>query len=156
MGSSPSYRSQNTQVPFLHRGNPTKKYVSLWISAKSTPWEQMIILTKIIQSAFCQMQHNTWQGSHYSASLTSPKLTTVCRWRNNIRWKCFRFDSASRTLACKRLAKGLSRSVSAFFTCMREYLDPVVKADECAQYLDYIGIAANNAVDLIRNLQAVF
>ena len=39
---------------------------------------------------------------------------------------------------------------------MREYLDPVVKADQGAQYLDDIGIAANNATDLTRNIRAVF
>ena len=39
---------------------------------------------------------------------------------------------------------------------MREYLDPVVKADQCAQYVDDIGIAANNATDLTRNFRAVF
>ena len=37
MGSSQCYRSQNTQAPYLHRGNPTGNYVSLWISGKSTP-----------------------------------------------------------------------------------------------------------------------
>ena len=39
---------------------------------------------------------------------------------------------------------------------MREYLDPVVKADQCAQYVGDIGIAANNATDLTRNIRAVF
>ena len=39
---------------------------------------------------------------------------------------------------------------------MREYLDPVVKADQCAQYVDDFGIAANNATDLIPNIRAVF
>ena len=39
---------------------------------------------------------------------------------------------------------------------MREYLDPVVKADQRAQYVDDIGIAANNATDLTRNIRAVF
>ena len=34
--------------------------------------------------------------------------------------------------------------------------DPVVKADQCAQYVDDIGIAANNATDLTRNIRAVF
>ena len=66
------------------------------------------------------------------------------------------FNFASRTFAYKRLAQGLSRSVSAFSSFMREYLDPVVKADQCAQYVDDIGIAANNATDLTRNLRAVF
>ena len=66
------------------------------------------------------------------------------------------FNFASRTFAYKRLAKGLSRSVSAFSSFMREYLDPVVKGDQCAQYVDDIGIAANNATDLTRNIRAEF
>ena len=66
------------------------------------------------------------------------------------------FNFASRTFAYKRLAQGLSRSVSAFSSFMREYLDPVVKADQCAQYVDDIGIAANNATDFTRNIRAVF
>ena len=43
------------------------------------------------------------------------------------------FNFASRTFAYKRLAQGLNRSVSAFSGFMREYLDPVVKVDQCAQ-----------------------
>ena len=66
------------------------------------------------------------------------------------------FNIASRTFAYKRIAQGLSRSVSAFSSFMREYLDPVVKADQCAHYVDDIGIAANNATDLTRNIRAVF
>ena len=66
------------------------------------------------------------------------------------------FNFASRTFAYKRLAQGLSRSVSAFLSFMREYLVSVVKADQCAQYVDDIGIAANNARDLTRNIRAVF
>ena len=66
------------------------------------------------------------------------------------------FKFASRTFAYRRLAQGLSRSVSAFSSFMREYLDPVVKADQCAQYVDDFGIAANNATDLTRNIRAVF
>ena len=34
-------------------------------------------------------------------------------------------------------------------------MDPVVKADQCAQYVDDIGIAANRATDLTRNIRAV-
>ena len=35
-------------------------------------------------------------------------------------------------------------------------MDPVVKADQCAQYVDDIGIATNNARDVTRNIRAVF
>ena len=66
------------------------------------------------------------------------------------------FNFASRTFAYKRLAQGLSRSVSASSSFMREYLDPVVKADQSAQYVDDIGIAANNATDLTRNIRAIY
>ena len=66
------------------------------------------------------------------------------------------FNFASRTFAYRRLAQGLSRSLSAFSSFIREYLDPVIKADQCAQYVDDIGIAANTSEQLIKNLQAVF
>ena len=62
----------------------------------------------------------------------------------------------ARTFSYKRLAQGFIRLVSAFSSFRREYLGPVVKADQCAQYVDDIGIAANNATDLIRNIRAVF
>ena len=54
------------------------------------------------------------------------------------------FNFASRTFAYRHLAKGLSRSLSAFSSFMREYFDNVIKADQCAQYVDAIGIAAND------------
>ena len=66
------------------------------------------------------------------------------------------FSFASRTFAYKRLAQGLSRSVSAFSSFMREYLVPVVKADQCAQYVDDIGIAAIITTILTQNIRAVF
>ena len=66
------------------------------------------------------------------------------------------FNYASRTFAYRRLAQGLSRSLSAFSSFIREYLDPAIKADQCAQYVDDIGIAANTPKQLIKNLQAIF
>ena len=39
---------------------------------------------------------------------------------------------------------------------MREYLDSVIKADQCAQYVDDIGIAASITEQLIKNIRAVF
>ena len=66
------------------------------------------------------------------------------------------FNFASRTLAYRRLARGLSCSLSALSSFIREYLDPVIKTDQCAQYVDVIGIAANTPEQFIKNLQAVF
>ena len=50
---------------------------------------------------------------------------------------------ASRTFAYKRLAKGPTRFVSAFSNFMGEYLGPVAKAHQCAQFVEVIGFAAN-------------
>ena len=66
------------------------------------------------------------------------------------------FNFASRTFANKRLPQDLSISLSAFLGFMGEYLDPVVKADHCAQYVNDIGIEANNATELRRKIRAVF
>ena len=66
------------------------------------------------------------------------------------------FNFASRTFAYRRLAQGLNRALSPFSSLMREYLDRVNKADQCAQYVDDIGMAANDANHLIANLRATF
>ena len=63
------------------------------------------------------------------------------------------FNFASSTFAYRRLAQGLSRALSAFSSFLREYLDKVIKADQC---VDDIGIAANDPDHLIKNLRATF
>ena len=63
------------------------------------------------------------------------------------------FNFASMSFAYRRLAQGLSRVLSAFSSFMREYLDRVIKAEQCAQYVDDIGIAASDANHLIANLR---
>ena len=55
------------------------------------------------------------------------------------------FNFAMTTFAYQRLAQGLSRALSAFSSFMHGYLDEVIKAGQCAQYFDDIGIAANDA-----------
>ena len=66
------------------------------------------------------------------------------------------FNFGSRTFAFLRLAQGLNRSLSAFNSTVREYLDHLVKADKCAQYVDDVGITANTAEELVNNIEAVF
>ena len=65
------------------------------------------------------------------------------------------FNFASRTFDYRRLAQGLSRALSTFSSFMREYVDAVIKADQCAQYVDDIGIAANTTEHLIKDIGAV-
>ena len=66
------------------------------------------------------------------------------------------FNFASRTFAYRRLAQGFIRSLSAIWSFMQKYLDPVIKADQCAQYVDDIGIAVKTPEQLIKKLGAVF
>ena len=66
------------------------------------------------------------------------------------------FNFASRTFAYRRLAQGLSRSLSAFPSFTREYLDTLIKADPCAHHVDDIGIAANTVTQLCINIRAAF
>ena len=65
------------------------------------------------------------------------------------------FNFASRTYVFQRLVQGLSRSVSAFSSFMRENLDPVITADKWFQYVDHIGIGAHDT-NMLENLRAVF
>ena len=66
------------------------------------------------------------------------------------------FNFASRTFAYRRLPQGLSRSLSAFSSFMREYLDRAINVDQCAQYVDDIDIAANDTKQLCIKIKAVF
>ena len=66
------------------------------------------------------------------------------------------FNFASRTFAHRRLAQGLSRSLSAFSSFIPKYLNPDNKGDQCAQYVDGIGITADTLQQLYKNLRAVF
>ena len=69
------------------------------------------------------------------------------------------FNFASRKFAYRRLAQGLSRALSAFSSFIGEYLDIVIKADQCNQYVDDIGIAATicgRYWELIKNIRTVF
>ena len=68
----------------------------------------------------------------------------------------FSFNFGSRTFAFLRLAQGLNRSLSGFTSVVHEYLDRLVKADRCDQYVDDIGIAAHTPKDFITNLELVF
>ena len=54
------------------------------------------------------------------------------------------------------MAEGLSCSPSTFLSFVRRNLDSAIQADQCAQYVDDIDIAANIFQQLIKNLRAVF
>ena len=65
------------------------------------------------------------------------------------------FNFASRTYTFKRLAQGLSTSVSAFSSFMQQNLDNVITADKCFQYVDGISVGAHDLQDMLEKLIAV-
>ena len=106
--------SPNTRAPFLHKGSPTENYVSLWIYGKSTDWLRMTILTTIIQLALCQTQHNIWQVSHCSAKYLFSQAYHCLQMSDQRSVERARIQFCDQNFAYKRLAQGLSRSVTAF------------------------------------------
>ena len=149
--------SPNTQVPCLHRASPTGNYVVVWISRKQTVWLLMTIPTTIIQLARCQTLHNTHlAGKSLFCKLDCSQTYHCLKMAHQRSVEMLEFNFASRTFVYKRLAQSLNRSACAFSSIMREYFDPVVRVDECAQYVNDIGMAANNATDLTRNIYIVF
>ena len=63
------------------------------------------------------------------------------------------FNFAGMTIAYRRLTQVLSGALSVSSSLMREYLDRDKEADQCAQYVDDIGNAANDADQFIAKLR---
>ena len=134
------------------REQRTGNYVHLCTSDGSTAGLPIITTTTITQSALCQMQLNTWREILSPASSITPCLQMADQ--RSVEMLSFNF--ATQTFGYKRLAQALCRSLSAFSNCVSEYSDPVVKADQSAQYVVGIGIATKNATDRTRNIQGVY
>ena len=95
-------------------------------------------------------------GKKLFCKLDCSQAYHVLQMADQISVELLAFNFANRTFAYLRLAQGLSRSLSSFSSFMREYLDRVIKADKCAQYVDDIGIATHTAEELKNNLREVF
>ena len=89
----------------MHRGNPTEKYFSFLISQSKNTMIADDDTNNNHAVNICQMQHNKWQGSLYSANLTTPKLITACWWRTNVQWKCLNSILLAEPLPKKDLHK---------------------------------------------------
>ena len=97
----------------------------------------------------------TWPGKMFSRLDCSQAYYCIpMADKQSIQLLSFKFGS--RTFAFLRLVKGLNRSLSAFTSVVREYLEPLLKADRCAQNVDDIGIAANTPDESIEIVELVF
>ena len=66
------------------------------------------------------------------------------------------FNFGGRTFAFKRLAQGLSRSPTAFSSCVSKHLQSCVANDQCFVYFDDLGSGAIDGESLIQNLDHIF
>ena len=62
------------------------------------------------------------------------------------------FTFVSRTLAYQHLLQSFNRSFSISTYVIREYLDPLLKADQRTQYEKGIGVASQTASELTNNV----
>ena len=95
-------------------------------------------------------------GKKFFAKLDCSQAYHVLQMADPLSVQLLSFNFLSRTFAYLRLAQGLSRSVSAFSSFMRKYLYPCIVADQCFQYVNDLGTAANTFDEFINNLKAIF
>ena len=143
------------KVPSSHNGNQTASCHYWWICATSTQSLQTTTSRTIILSAPAQMQHNT-AGKKLFCKLDYSQAYYCLEMARQRSVELLAFNFASRAYVYRRLAQGHTRALSAFSSFIREFLDTVIEADQCVQYLDGIGISANTTEQLIKNIRAVF
>ena len=95
-------------------------------------------------------------GKRYFCKLDSSQAYHCLQIADEQSVQLLAFNFGSRMFAYLRLAQGLNRSLSTFNSTVREYLEPLVKADKCVQYVDGIGFAANNVEEEVDNNESVF
>ena len=76
--------------------------------------------------------------------------------QQSIELLAFIFARRTFAFAYLRLAQGLIGSLAAFSIFIRKHHNPIIEIDQCAQYIDDIGLIANTPQQLIKNLRAVF
>ena len=111
----------------------------------------MIVTNLIIQSQQSPRPPNTWLERSSFANWIARRRTIVYRWQTSIQLR--------KPILCLRTAGtgtqpiflGIQQHSSRI-----EYVDALVKAGKCAQYVDDIDIAAHNVEELLSNIEAVF
>ena len=110
-------------------------------------------INNLISDDYVNNNHPVSTLTDAAQHMTGKKL--FCKLDSSQAYHCLPMAD-QKSIAYRRLAQGLSRALSAFSSFMREYLDRVIKADQCAQYVDDIDVAATDANQLIVNLRATF
>ena len=154
-----------TTLPFSKYASPI--FAQRKPNGKLRPLVDLRIINALIADDYINNNHPVSTLSDAAQHLAGKKL--ICKLdcsqayhclqmadQRSVELRAFNFASHyDRTFAYRRLAQGLNRALSAFSSFMREYLDSVIKADQCEQYVDDIGIAANTTEQLIKNITEV-
>ena len=109
----------------------------------------MITLTITFQSQRRLTRQSIWLEKNL-LKWTAAKHIFLCKWRTNSV-----FNFGGRTFAFKRLAQGLSRSPTAFSSCVSNHLQSCIANDICFVYFDDLGSGAEDGTNLIKNLEHV-
>ena len=149
---------------------PFPKYASPIFPQKTTNGKLRLLVdlrknNNLISDDYISINHPVSTLTDAAQHIAGRKL--FCKLRCSQAYHCLQmadqmskemlaFNFASRTSAYRRLAQGISRALLVFSSFMGEHLDRVIKADQCAQYVHDIGIAANDSGHLIKNLRATF
>ena len=163
------------ELALLHRYGifttlPCSKYASPIFAQKKSNGKLRLLVD--IRKIKYSISDDSINSNHPASTLTdgAQQMTgkrLKCKLNCSLAYHCLQmadqrsiemlaFNFVSKTFAYRRLAQGLSRALSAFSSFMRKSLDKVIKAEQCAQYVDDIGIATNDATQLINNLRAIF
>ena len=99
---------------------------------------------------------NHLAGKKWFSKLDCSQAYFALQMGDDLSIQLLAFNFGSRTYAFKRMAQGLSRSVSAFSSYMRKYLDECIAADECTQYVDDIAIGSVTIEKHLDGIRKIF
>ena len=152
-GSSQCFGSLNTQVPSGPEETQRKAKTLLDIRKINTLIADDYTDSNRPVSALSDAAQNVASKSFF-CKLGCSQAYHYLQMEDQKSVKMLAFSFARRIFAFKRLAQGVSRSLSAFSRLMSEYLEPVVTADQSAQYVDDFRIAANTDKDLTLQMKS--
>ena len=66
------------------------------------------------------------------------------------------FNSASRTMVCQGLARGLNRAKTRFSLFVRNYLEPCLSANICIQFMDNLVCGIDSSEHIHPNFRKIF
>ena len=96
---------------------------------------------------------NYFTGKKLFTKLDCSQAYYCVQMADDVSVQLLAFNFTSRTYAYQCLAQGLNKSVIGFTSFIRRYLDPCLASKNCTQFMDDIGNALTNFVQLVPSLR---